>query len=87
MSDLVPCPHCGAEIQADANFCRYCGSSDSDGWREEGEWDDDADDDFDYDQYVADNFEGSTTNTNTAPMWRLVAVILLVLFALGYFLW
>ena len=86
MSDSwTPCPHCGAEIPANAKFCRHCGSSDSDGWREDEDWSDN--DDFDYEQFVEDNFEGSMTNTQTAPLWRLVAVILLILFGIGYLLW
>lgn len=82
---MVACPHCGAEIRSDAKFCRHCGSSDSDGWRED-EWSDDGDD-FDYEEFVEDNYGGSTTNTKTAPIWRFVAVILLILFGLGFLLW
>jgi len=84
---FVPCPHCGEEIRSDAKFCRHCGSSDSDGWREESDWEEDAEDDFDYEEFVADHFEVGSTNTRTAPAWRLVAVILLILFALGFLLW
>jgi uncharacterized membrane protein YvbJ len=81
MSDMTACPHCGAEIAADANFCRYCGSSESDGWRDESESDVD---DFDYEEYVADNFGTSPHRTSIAPLWRLVAFVLLVLFLLGF---
>jgi uncharacterized membrane protein YvbJ len=77
----IPCPHCGEEILADAKFCRHCGSSDADGWREEDETDVD---DFDYEQFVEENFATGSTNTQTRPVWRLVAVVLLLLFALGY---
>jgi uncharacterized membrane protein YvbJ len=77
----VPCPHCGEEIRADARFCRHCGSSDADGWSEEDETDMD---DFDYEQFVEENFTTGSTNTRTRPLWRLVAVVLLLLFALGY---
>lgn len=77
---MIPCPHCGADIQADAKFCRDCGSSDTDGWRQEG-WDGDADDeDFDYDAYVDEHHSSRLTNTTTSPLWRFVAVILLLSF-------
>ncbi|MEM8668836.1 MAG: zinc ribbon domain-containing protein [Planctomycetota bacterium] len=88
MSDWVPCPTCGADIRADASFCRHCGASDSDDWNEDGDWEEDHDE-FDYDEFVQNEFgQGepgqSVTNTNTAPIWRLVAVILLIMIALGY---
>ncbi len=82
---IVPCPHCGGEIHSGAKFCRHCGSSDSDGWRDDEDYDTDVDD-FDYDQYVEENFPERVTNTQTRPVWRLVAVILLILFAMGFLL-
>ena len=78
----VPCPQCGADIQADANHCRHCGSSDADGWRDDFPQGDD-DDGFDYDAFVDQNFSSGLTNTRVAPLWRLVAVLLL----LGFVIW
>ena len=75
------CPHCGAEIDADATFCNQCGSSESDGWKDE-----DVEvgiDEFDYDEFVADNFSDSNMNAQTHPLWRWVAVVLLLAFVLG----
>ncbi len=83
MADMAACPHCGAEIQADARFCRHCGSSDEDGWKDEADTDLD---DFDYDQYVADNFPTTSTPTSIAPLWRIVAIVLLLMFLLGFLL-
>lgn len=86
MSDSwVSCPNCGGEIRADATFCRHCGSSESDAWGPDDDWS--TDDDFDYDEFVEQNYGESVTNTQTAPLWRLVAIILLVLFGLGCLLW
>ena len=81
MTEYVACPHCGAEIREDAHFCRHCGSSDADGWRDEVDTDVD---DFDYDQYVAENFPQNTLQTSTPWLWRAVAVILLLMFLLGF---
>jgi uncharacterized membrane protein YvbJ len=78
----VSCPHCGAEIRDDARFCRDCGSSDADGWQDEY-GDDVGDDDFDYEEFVEENFSGRATNTRTRPLWRLVAVVLLLAFLFG----
>lgn len=84
MSDSTACPHCGADIRSNARFCRHCGSSDSDGWRESDDYGNDEDD-FDYEQFVEENFSEGVTNTQTRPLWRLVAVVLLLLFGLSYF--
>jgi hypothetical protein len=78
----LPCPHCGADISADANFCRHCGSSDADGWRG-GLPEGDDDEDFDYDDFVEQNFSDRLTSTRIAPIWRFVTVLLL----LGFVLW
>ena len=78
---IVPCPHCGADIRADAKSCRHCGSSDDDGWRDELDADDDNED-FDYDSFVEDNFSSGLTNKKTAPLWRFVAVLLLLSFVI-----
>lgn len=45
-----------------------------------------VDEDFDYDEYIAANHSDGLTNTETKPVWRLVAVILLVVFSLGLLL-
>lgn len=88
--ETVPCPHCGGEIAVDAKFCRHCGSSDSDGWRDDEEgFADSYGEDFDYDEFVQDEFAGEDishplTNTKTKTGWRLVAVILLLLALLGF---
>lgn len=77
---MAACPHCGAEIRADARFCRHCGSSDEDGWREDLQADVD---DFDYDDYVAENFSTRREGSGAAALWRGVAIALLILFALS----
>ena len=79
--EYMGCPHCGAVLSDDASFCRECGSSDADGWSEEF---DVGDDEFDYDNYVADEFPESGMNRQTPTLWRWVAVALIVLFALLY---
>ena len=81
MPDMTACPHCGAEISLDAKFCRYCGSSESDGWRDETE---SEISDFDYDEYIAENFPSNRQPTSISPLWRIVALVLLILFLLGF---
>ncbi len=75
---IIPCPHCGGDIDADASVCRHCGSSESDGWREHGMEADAYEDDFDYDEFVRDQLSDSTFSTNVSPLWRWIALIMLV---------
>lgn len=89
-NQFVSCSHCGDTIKADATFCRNCGSSESDGWKAEHDYGED-DDDAEYEQFLRDNnlgddIYGSHTNFATRRHWRLVAVILLLLFFFGYLL-
>ena len=83
MDDPFACPHCGAAIDQDAVFCRHCGSSDEDGWAENLD-EMYVDDDFQYDEFIRENFSDRRTDTNTRPLWRIVALVLLGLFALGF---
>ncbi len=76
----VPCPHCGGEIRSDANFCRHCGSSEADGWQDEAY---DDTDDFDYEQFVDDNFSESTRSTRLPPLWRVVVLVILASFVIS----
>lgn len=53
---------------------------DSDENYEEDGW---AEEEFDYDLFIADNFSDQVTNTETKPFWRLVSVLLLLVFGLS----
>ena len=79
----VPCPHCGALLSEEAGFCRICGSSDADGWSDESGLSD-AEEDFDYDEFIQREFSGSVTQTAIPLYWRITAGVLLVLFLLGF---
>lgn len=78
---LIPCPHCGGDIESDAEVCHHCGSSDDDGW---GEPDLGlGDDEFDYDEFVRDEFSGSRFDTKLSPFWWWITAGLLALVAGG----
>ena len=76
--ELVPCPHCGDEILESAEFCRYCGASDSDGWADGSE--SDYDDDFDYDEFAEREFGGGSMNTSLPMIYRIAVLLLLISF-------
>lgn len=81
--DYRGCPHCGAVLDEQASFCRECGSSDADGWREDI---DVGDDEFDYEEYIETEFSDSGVNRQTPTLWRWVAIGLIVILGLLYLL-
>lgn len=87
------CPFCGATLRANAAVCRNCGASDEYGWDSvennvEGlgvDYIDDAEDDFDYDDFVAREFpehaEGRQ-HSSSGPSMAVRLVILALLASL-----
>ncbi|TWU47294.1 hypothetical protein Poly51_50930 [Rubripirellula tenax] len=47
---------------------------------------DDTGEDFDYDNFVEDEFGDGLTNTETKPLWRFVSVVMLCLLLAAAFL-
>jgi hypothetical protein len=84
------CPHCGAQLPADAKFCRQCGASDDSGWNEEDELAPgdlgigyEGEDDFDYDDFVAREFpQHAEARRRPAAGWFVAGVALLLCIAL-----
>lgn len=62
MPDMKPdvCPHCGALVPDDARSCPECGSDEETGWSDKAQAQrlDLPDDDFDYDEFVKEEFGG-----------------------------
>ena len=81
MEDFTVCQHCGAEIRAEVRFCRHCGSSDSDGWSEDTEYEEEE---FDYESYVSENFDDGKLTTSLSLHWKVVTLVLLSIFLLGF---
>ena len=84
--DWFICPCCGAQLPIQARFCRECGASEDSGWGEEP-WDNE--DDFDYEEFVQEEFpEHAAPNPKRlAKRRRLFVVVLLVIVALLLALW
>lgn len=87
--DYFICPHCGAEVDKGASFCRECGSDRKTGWQEYPNVGADAtsgygeDDDFDYNEFVREEFPGHSRHSARRPIKRLLLIILVVLLCLS----
>lgn len=85
------CPSCGEWVPRKALACDCCGACEKTGWKAESPVYDGLDlpdEDFDYDQFIENEF-GSKSETKTTArekLWRWVAAILLVVMILGYLL-
>lgn len=84
--DPFHCPECGADVSPNATGCR-CGAR-----KEEGRWLSSAtydgvdlpEEDFDYDEFVEREFGGRGSRKSLRDyFWWFVALVLLILFALG----
>ena len=84
--DYFRCPHCGAKVRRGALACPKCGSDDETGWSENADqWQADIpagyadDDDFDYDEFVADEFPQHATRrakgAHAKWVWGIVVVL------------
>jgi hypothetical protein len=80
------CPACGAEVPRGARACPECGSDESTGWSDHARAQslDLPDDEFDYDEFVENEF-GKPKRRNMAWIWIVTTVVLLALFAWALF--
>lgn len=83
------CPHCGAELPAGARACPECGSDEKTGWSDQAHSErlGIPDEDFDYEQYVREEFGPATRGKQRRWwLWWAVAALLLALFLGGWVL-
>ena len=88
--DFFICPHCGTRVPAGATSCRECGSDDETGWSDSaGEWEENvpsadygSDDDFEYDEFVADEFPDQAPLSSRRRAMRIVVAIVILAFSL-----
>lgn len=78
------CPHCGASLAEDAEFCVACGASEESGWvdQDDAPWDDRREEDFDYDDFLRREFPDQAPVTewpSARRAWFAVVVVLLCL--------
>ena len=75
------CPVCGEAVPHDALACPQCGADHNSGWREDADTCDDAalpEHDFNYDDFVKQEFGSQAEPTGLRTIWWIVRVILVV---------
>lgn len=82
------CPVCGAEVPESAKACPECGACEETGWSEKATEQRLGlpDDDFDYNEFIKEEFSPPprSAKPQVGWIWWGVAVLLLLLIALGF---
>ena len=83
------CPACGEFVPKGSYACRECGADDKSGWKEDDSYDglDLPDEEFNYDEFVENEFGNSSAGNRLHPVWQITGVILLILFIIGLLIW
>ena len=78
------CPVCGEDVPKNALACPDCGADERSGWREDAQAYDGVGlpDDFDYDEFVRDEFGSRIKPKGISVFWWIAAVLVIV--ALGF---
>jgi len=83
------CPNCGAEVPSKARACPECGADEETGWSERARAQQLGipDDEFDYDEFVKEEFGAEKKNVRPKGihwLWWIVAILLILIFAAAY---
>ena len=76
---MEACPNCGADVPPKAKACPACGSCERTGWSEKARYDDldIPTEEFNYDEFVQNEFGGKPTRRKPDFFWWLVGIALL----------
>jgi hypothetical protein len=77
------CPVCGEDVPPRSLACPECGACHNSGWKEDAEIQDGLDlpeDDFDYDEFVRDEFGGKAKPRGMNVIWWVTGIVLLLFF-------
>lgn len=75
------CPVCDHEVPAGALACPECGADHNSGWREDAETYeglDLPDEDFNYDQFVREEFGSSIKPAGIKTIWWITAILIII---------
>jgi hypothetical protein len=82
------CPVCGEDVPRGARACPECGADHNSGWREDADLSGGLDlpgDEFDYDEFVREEFGSSIKPTHISTVWWITALVVLTALALLWF--
>ena len=83
------CPVCGEDISSGALACPECGADHNSGWRQDAETYealDLPDEDFNYDEFVRNEFGSSFKPAGMKTIWWITAILIIVASVALYFL-
>ena len=83
------CPVCSEDVPSDASACPECGADHNSGWRHDaGSYDalDLPGEDFDYDEFVRQEFGSSAKPPGMKTIWWITAILIIIGSAALYFL-
>jgi hypothetical protein len=75
------CPVCGEDVPRDTLACPQCGADQNSGWREDADTYDGVDlpeHDFNYDDFVKQEFGSQAKPTGLKTIWWIVGIALIV---------
>ena len=77
-ADYYICPGCGEEVEVGSRACETCEPPKP--WEKVGD-----DEQFDYDEFIEEEFGGGKKPRGIHKLWALTALILLIIWLSGYF--
>ena len=75
---------CGEDVPRNALACPECGADHNSGWREDADVYDGVDlgdEQFDYDEFLQNEFGSGPKPRHIKPIWWIAAIVLLIAFA------
>lgn len=82
------CPVCNEPVPRGSLACPNCGADHNSGWRENADTYDALDlpdDNFDYDEFVREEFGSRLKPARLKAIWWIAGIVLIVALALAYF--
>jgi len=73
------CPVCGENVPPNAPACPACGADENTGWSDDHlDGINLPDDEFDYDNFIEEEFETSMKPKGISPLWWVVGILLVI---------
>jgi uncharacterized membrane protein YvbJ len=84
---MIPCPHCGEEIEKNAIFCPHCGSDEETGWSSHTYLDGiDLPDEVSYEEISRNEFGSIPRRTGSKRLMIILIVIATVAILIAWIL-